>query len=92
MGIIGSAFVVSLICEFLWARQSYLSFLFCYHCLVHHKLLENVGWSQSNRAVTRSHCTASHYVDLCSNMQLCCAIIIYLLWEEKKPNNIILGR
>ena len=85
MVIIGFAFVVSLICEFLWAGQSLTChFVICYHCLVHHKLLENVGWSKSNRAVTRSHYTVSHFVDLCSNMQLCCAIIIYLLWEEKK--------
>lgn len=44
MVIIGSACVVSLICEFLWARQSLTChFVICYHCLVHHKLLENVG-------------------------------------------------
>lgn len=94
MVIIGFAYVVSLICEFLWAgTKSYLSFGHLLSlCLVYHKLLENVGWSKSNRTVTRSHCTVSHFVDLCSNMQLCCAIIIYPLWEEKKPNNIILGR
>lgn len=65
MLIIGFVFVVPLICQLFVDRDKVLSLrhLYLTLCLVHPKLLENVGRSKSNRTVIRSHRVVFHFVD-----------------------------